>query len=588
MIHLLSILSGAIAETRTGAFFYYGDAASSHGWEFRTRLRIACKTRDQDIEAMSKVCDGLRGDAFVAAQEVCFDNLCEIVDGRPCGIDTLIQHMRGMVFPVTEHESKELFRLFCRRGGPLSRQNGESMKRYVSRRRRCRTLLVQMDPVIHLSEGHRSDMFVDLSGLTREERVMVQASISNERGSDRVAEALIIQDPHMHLRESQRRAKGKGKDGFKRVDNPNTREFCGNGKGKHIGSGKSGASAHHANLTSVEDYDYHYDEDMDESANAYQAHTDPVFPGSDDGEEAPDHDDDEDNDRFSSYVALNDVTVFEAAELDAITLLADTWNDDLDPEVSAQLVQASAQAYFSCGRRKGKEKVKAKAKARADICRWRTVDDGWKNLKAKAECGACGRKGHWANDRECAMSPSSSSTQNQTRTARIATRQHLTNQANQAGACFVLIEYSDDPETSAYMVGQNVPLPKEATEQIPLTPTASAAVDIKNTATLNGRVVDDNDEPRATEADGRQRRTTGDRSRSQDRMEQNVQERSVSWYGYGVVLRDFPKQVVSLTKAKSVPTNMRDFLSWAQRQHRIDVTASTVERKTGGLASAGT
>ena len=59
---------------------------------------------------MSKVCDGLRGEAFVAAQEVGFDNLCEIIDGRPCGIDTLIIHMRGTVFPLTEHESKELFR----------------------------------------------------------------------------------------------------------------------------------------------------------------------------------------------------------------------------------------------------------------------------------------------------------------------------------------------------------------------------------------------------------------------------------------------------------------------------------------------
>ena len=61
-----------------------------------------------------------------------------------------------------------------------------------------------MDPVIHLSEGHGSDMLLDLSGLTREERVLVQASISNERDVDRVAEALIIQHPRVHLRESQR------------------------------------------------------------------------------------------------------------------------------------------------------------------------------------------------------------------------------------------------------------------------------------------------------------------------------------------------------------------------------------------------
>ena len=58
---------------------------SFHEWEFCTRLRIASETGDQHIEAMFKVCDGLRG-AFVAAQEVGFDNLCEIVDGRPRGI----------------------------------------------------------------------------------------------------------------------------------------------------------------------------------------------------------------------------------------------------------------------------------------------------------------------------------------------------------------------------------------------------------------------------------------------------------------------------------------------------------------------
>ena len=77
----------------------YGDAASFHEWGFRTRLSIAGKTGDQYIEAMSKVCDGLRGDVFVAAQEVGFDTLCEIVDGIPRGIDTLIQHMRRMGFP---------------------------------------------------------------------------------------------------------------------------------------------------------------------------------------------------------------------------------------------------------------------------------------------------------------------------------------------------------------------------------------------------------------------------------------------------------------------------------------------------------
>ena len=42
-------------------------------------------------------------------------------------------------------------------------------------------------------------MLLDLSGLTREERVMLQASGNNERDFDRVAEALIIQHPRIHL-----------------------------------------------------------------------------------------------------------------------------------------------------------------------------------------------------------------------------------------------------------------------------------------------------------------------------------------------------------------------------------------------------
>ena len=60
----------------------------------QVRLRVAGKTGDQYIEAMSKVCDGLRGDAFFAAREVGFD-----VDGTLRGIDTLINHTRKMGFP---------------------------------------------------------------------------------------------------------------------------------------------------------------------------------------------------------------------------------------------------------------------------------------------------------------------------------------------------------------------------------------------------------------------------------------------------------------------------------------------------------
>ena len=52
------------------------------------------------------------------------------------------------------------------------------------------------------------NMLLDRSGPTREKRVKVQASINNERDCERVAETLIIQYPRIHLRESQKHARG--------------------------------------------------------------------------------------------------------------------------------------------------------------------------------------------------------------------------------------------------------------------------------------------------------------------------------------------------------------------------------------------
>jgi hypothetical protein len=49
------------------------------------------------------------------------------------------------------------------------------MHQYISRRRRCWKLLKELDPEIVLSEGHRADMLLDLAGLDKNERTMIQA-----------------------------------------------------------------------------------------------------------------------------------------------------------------------------------------------------------------------------------------------------------------------------------------------------------------------------------------------------------------------------------------------------------------------------
>ena len=114
--------------TKAGAYVYHGDAASFYEWEFRTSLRTgAIKDGDKLNEEMTKVIEALRGDGFVVAQDVGLEKLLS-----PEGTKILIDEMRKMVFPLRTHEAKELFRLYGKTRGPLSRQQCESMTQYVS------------------------------------------------------------------------------------------------------------------------------------------------------------------------------------------------------------------------------------------------------------------------------------------------------------------------------------------------------------------------------------------------------------------------------------------------------------------------
>ena len=77
------------------------------------------------------------------------------------------------------------------------------MNQYISRRCRCWKLLKELDPQIELSEGHRSDMPLDLAGLDRQEKIMIQSTVGNVREFDKIAETLILQHPRVHLKERQ-------------------------------------------------------------------------------------------------------------------------------------------------------------------------------------------------------------------------------------------------------------------------------------------------------------------------------------------------------------------------------------------------
>ena len=105
------------------------------------------------------------------------------------------------------------------------------MHQYISRRRRCWKLLKELDPEIVLSEGHRADMLLDLAGLDKNERTMIQASIGNARDFEKIADALIVQHPRVHLNKQSGTTKPKGNPKGKGKDSGKSRRK-GFGKGK--------------------------------------------------------------------------------------------------------------------------------------------------------------------------------------------------------------------------------------------------------------------------------------------------------------------------------------------------------------------
>ena len=210
------------------------------------------------------------------------------------------------------------------------------MEQYVPRRRRSWTPLTQMDSVIHLSKRHRSDMLLDLSGLTQKWRVKDRASINKESDFYRGADGLFIQHTRVHLRESRKRPKEKGKDPHQLREG-----------GKHCGNGKSGTGACYTNSNFVEDYD-HGDNTV-ERADTYQAHSDSSNFGGDGREEVLGCAVYEKIDTFSPYVALGEVSTFEATRPDALGPPADRQDNDFDSEVSVQLERAKERVYLPFG-----------------------------------------------------------------------------------------------------------------------------------------------------------------------------------------------------------------------------------------------
>ena len=491
--------------TKSGSYVFGGDASAYHECEFRTRLRIRAAGDDPKFyaEAMSKVVDGLRGEAFIVAKEIGLDKIWEpghiSHSGDPAnnikpGVDTLIEAIKASVFPQTTYEAKELFRQYTKPSGALARQAGESMHQYISRRQRCWKLLKELDPEIVLSEGHRADMLLDLSGLDKNERTMIQASIGNSRDFDKIAEALIVQHPRAHLKAtSTPKSKGSGKPFFRRGGKGKFRPK-GKGKGKHAYPAVEEfreefdwdslpQDCFYGNEEPPSEPAYMYEEDYDcyddreEAAYAAQeavnwsddrhwrSHEEREWDSNCFGDYSSRmavHEPIDDWNDFSAYVAdgwrsaWSADNALESAELECVACIADVLGPDCwsDPATCADFIQNGATAFVASGKGE-KGKGKGKYPVRPSNL---SIEDRRKKLqelKAKTECKDCGRKGHWRGDKECTMT--------KTKTAHYSVQSH---------SSFVSVdEESDDEEAHlcvAFMAERSAPAARPKSSNPPV------------------------------------------------------------------------------------------------------------------------
>ncbi|OLQ02118.1 hypothetical protein AK812_SmicGene15069 [Symbiodinium microadriaticum] len=173
---------------RSGSYIHDGAPSTFHDWEFRTSMRL--KLYEDAIRAKTKTTT--KGDKTIDP-----DDSDELT--APGGLRDFISRMSNVMFPRAAEEARELFRAGQRQGA-LARQGGESMLSHVSRRRRWWKLLKSLDDSIELSEPMRVELVFELSGLNRQESLVIKACTSNAKSFEAVSATLVEHYSGVHLK----------------------------------------------------------------------------------------------------------------------------------------------------------------------------------------------------------------------------------------------------------------------------------------------------------------------------------------------------------------------------------------------------
>ena len=172
-------------ENKQFVLIYDGNAKGFHTWCFRTRLKLASALAQCDDDAEERVkaakklpamaTEVLRGDALQVAMDLGEED--GLKDTR---VDTPITKMRDSVLPMVQEETLDLYREGHKSHGTLTRQHGESMHGYITRRERWWALLKETDPKLELGDSLLIQLMMEGAGITDSQKLSILISINNE------------------------------------------------------------------------------------------------------------------------------------------------------------------------------------------------------------------------------------------------------------------------------------------------------------------------------------------------------------------------------------------------------------------------
>ena len=232
----------------------------------------------------------------------------------------------------------------------------------------------------------RAELMLELSGLSRQEQLVVKACAAPSKSGaaitqltfEAIAEVLIEQYASVHLGWSFENTfkgtptKGKAKP-----------------KGTTTPFRKVGFLANEE-LESWDDADFTYEKDDQDVEYEYTGLW---------TEEEPQNEDPKDS--YGEYV--EDVTEYEAIALNATAETQFEGLNDSDERNIAEAIQLQQAAFVAFNRTKGKGKGKGKGQGKVVRSHLRIEQRRQKlsELKSRSKCFRCGAMGHWAGDPQC-------------------------------------------------------------------------------------------------------------------------------------------------------------------------------------------